>query len=101
VKKPDLGLGDLPSSEAFRPTIPTARYDRVDSESDRVYYIAASGSTRLSLLDGGAISNAAIARPIAHSPWRARINIITLFTSDAQDAVGVHCGAPPWPSCGF
>jgi hypothetical protein len=52
-------------------------------------------------LDGVAISNAAIARPIAHSPWRARINIITLFTSDAQDAIGVHCGAPPWPSCGF
>jgi hypothetical protein len=42
-------------------------------------------------------------RPIADSPWRARITVITLFTSssDAQDAVGVHFGAPPWPSCGF
>jgi hypothetical protein len=42
-------------------------------------------------------------RPIAHSPWRARITVITLFTSSSntQDAVGVHCAAPPWPSCGF
>ena len=42
-------------------------------------------------------------RSIAHSPRRVRITIITLFTSssDAQDAIGVHCGAPLWPSWGF
>src|SRR5216684_1039390 len=36
----------------------------------------------------------------SHNSCELIDGIITLFTSssDAQDAVGVHCGAPPWPS---